>query len=114
LVSEDWTPFFFVQVRATRQGYTKAGRLKVGTSGRGVRRLSRFPAPTYLVGIDERCEVGYILAILHGMSEPISSIPTDYPLDCTSLPLLYKEMERFWAGRDMARRYSAFAARGTP
>jgi hypothetical protein len=110
----DRTAFFFVQVKATRQGYTKAGRrLKVGMSGSAVRRFSIIPAPTYLVGIDEPREVGTILAILHGMSEPVSSIPTDHPLDCTTLPTLYREVERFWTGRDMARRHSAFSARGT-
>ena len=81
-----------------------------------LRLLRKFsaPAPTYLVGIDEAREVGYILAILHGMAERISSIPTDYPLDCTTLPVLYQEVERFWAGRDMARRHSAFSGQGTP
>jgi hypothetical protein len=111
----DQTPFFFVQVKATRKGYTRAGRrLKVGMSGPDVRRFSLIPAPTYLVGIDEAREVGYILAILHGMAEPISSIPTDYPLDCTTLPALYQEVERFWAARDMTRRHSAFSGQGTP
>jgi hypothetical protein len=109
----DQTPFFFVQVKATRKGYTRAGkRLKVSMSGSEVGRFSLIPAPTYLVGIDEAGEAGYIVAILHGMVEPIASIPTDYPLDCTTLPVLYQEVERFWAGRDMARRQSAFAARG--
>ena len=66
------------------------------------------------MGIDEAREVGSILAIQHGMADPVSSIPTDYPLDCTTLPVLYQEVEQFWAGRDMARRYSAFAGQGTP
>jgi hypothetical protein len=112
---EERTAFFFVQVKATRQGYTRAGRrLKVGMSGPDVRRFALVPAPTYLVGVDEPDEVGYLVAILHGMAEPISSIPTDYPLDRTVFPALYREVEQFWAGRDMTRRHSAFALRGTP
>src|SRR5215471_9738608 len=59
-------PFFFVQVKTTRKGYTKGRlrRLKVGMSGTDVRRFCLLPAPTYLVAIDEPGEVGYIQAIL--------------------------------------------------
>src|SRR4051812_2993790 len=55
LLDAGGAPFFFVQVKATRQGYTKRPprRLKVGVSGADVRRLSRIPAPTYLAGTDE-------------------------------------------------------------
>src|SRR5262249_31636631 len=102
--------FFFVQVKTTQQGYTKKGRrLKVGISGTELRRLSLIPAPTYLVGIDEPGEIGYLLAVLEGMSESISSLPTDFPLDRTNLPRLYQEVEQFWASRDMARRQSVFS-----
>lgn len=104
-------PFFFVQVKATRKGYTKGkARLKVGMAGADVRRFSLLPAPTYLVGIDESEEVGFLLAILHGMQGPIASVPTDFPLDCPSLPRLWQEVEQFWAGHDMARRQSVFSA----
>jgi hypothetical protein len=47
------TMFFFVQVKTTHQGYTRRGRpprLKVSMSGRDVRRLALYPAPTYLGG----------------------------------------------------------------
>src|SRR5262245_34049516 len=65
------TPFFFVQVKTTREGYTKRSRpprLKVGVLRHDVGRLSLHLAPTYVVGIDERKEVGYILAVLEGMT----------------------------------------------
>jgi hypothetical protein len=109
-------PFFFVQVKATRQGYTKGPprRLKVGVSGADVRRLTLIPAPTYLVGIDEPGEVAYIQAVLEGMTGPLSSMPTAFPLDCGNLPRLHQEVEQFWAGRDMARRHSVFSAQGRP
>jgi hypothetical protein len=105
-------PFFFVQVKATRQGYTRKRprRLKVGMSAADVQRFAAIPAPTYLVGIDELGEVGYLLALLEGMKDTISSLPTDYPLDCANLARLYQEVEQFWAGRDMARRHSIFSA----
>jgi hypothetical protein len=108
------TVFFFVQVKTTQQGYTRKGRrLRVGVSGADLRRLSQVPAPTYLVGIDEPGEVAYLLAVLEGMSKPISSLPTAFPLDRTNLGRLHQEVEQFWAGRDMARRRSVFSMRGT-
>src|SRR5262249_48345755 len=80
------TSYFFVQVRATQQGYTRKGRrLKVGIAGTDLRRPSRIPAPTYLVGIDEPGEVGYLLAVLEGMSAPLFSLPNRFPLDGTNL-----------------------------
>jgi hypothetical protein len=116
LVGAGEQPFFFVQVKTPRQGYTRKGprRLKVAVPGNDVRRLSLIPAPTYLVGIDEPGEVGFILAILHGMTDRIPSLPTDFPLDVTNLPRLYEEVAQFWAGRDMARRHSVFSPRSRP
>ncbi|HWG45086.1 MAG TPA: hypothetical protein VN688_20115 [Gemmataceae bacterium] len=105
------TPFFFVQVKTTREGYTKRPqppRLKVGMSRHAVQRLALYPAPTYLVGIDERREEGYILAILEGMTDPISSFPTNFPLDCANLRLLWEEVRQFWKGRGMDMRHSVF------
>ncbi len=106
----DRSAFFFVQVKATRQGYSKKSRrLKVGIAGTDVRRCRLVPAPTYLIGIDEPGEVGYIVPILEGMGDDIASIPTTYPLDPTNLSRLYHEVEHFWSGRDMARRSSVFS-----
>lgn len=104
------TCFFFVQVKTTRKGRTKAeGRLKVGLSGADVQHFALVPAPTYLVGIDEPQEAAYVLAILDGMDQPIASIPTAFPINCTNLPRLYDEVSRFWSDRDMARRSSVFS-----
>lgn len=107
------TPYFFVQVKTTREGYTRRGgppRLKVKLSRREVRRLALYPAPTYLVGIDERQERGYILAIREGMTDPIPSLPTSFPLDVPNMRILWEEVRRFWQGRDMAMQQSAFSA----
>jgi hypothetical protein len=106
------TLFFFVQVKSTREGYTRQGgfpRLKVRMSRREVRRLVLFPAPTYVVGIDERQEEGFILAVLEGMTNPIPSLPTNFPLKGANLRILSEEVRRFWQGRDMAMRQSAFS-----
>ncbi len=106
------TPFFFVQVKTTREGYTRRKRtlrLKIGLSRRDVHRLALFPAPTYVIGIDERQEVGYIAAILEGMTASFSSLPTDFALDERNLRLLWEEVRQFWEGRDMSMRHSLFA-----
>jgi hypothetical protein len=42
------------------------------------------------------------------MSDSLSSLPTDFPLDRTNLPRLFQEVKQFWASRDMARRQSVF------
>ena len=103
-------PFFFVQVKATRKGYTRRDRrLRVEMTGADVRRLGQVPAPTYLVGMDEPGEVGYILPILEGMKDDIFSVPTTYPLDPMNLLRLYEEVKEFWLSRDMSRRSSVFS-----
>jgi len=106
----DRTPFFFVQVRSTQKGCTKKHprRLKVGISATDVELFSLKPAPTYLVGIDEPADAGYIVGIVEGMNTTISSIPTTFPLDCTTLPLLHQEVQQFWAGRNMVRTHTRF------
>lgn len=54
LGAEASTPYFFVQVKTTRGGYTqKDKRLKVSVSEDDIRLLASYPAPTYVVGIDE-------------------------------------------------------------
>src|ERR1700678_1736379 len=49
-------PFFFVQVKTTRLGYAANKtnpRLRIKVSERTIERLKQYPAPTYLIGIDE-------------------------------------------------------------
>jgi len=59
----DITPYFFVQVKTTREGYTKKHkRLKIKVSKDNILKLASFPAPTYIVGIDENAETGYIIS----------------------------------------------------
>jgi hypothetical protein len=104
------TLFFFAQVKTTRKGYTKKDRrLKVEMSATDVRRATLVPAPTYLIGIDDRDETAYIAPILEGMTDGLSSIPTTCPLDCVNLPRLYEEVEQFWSCRDMRHWTSVFS-----
>src|SRR5436305_1733247 len=50
------TPFFFVQVKATRKAFTKKAplRLPVGVSTADVRRMAAYLAPTYVVAVQEK------------------------------------------------------------
>lgn len=91
------TPYFFVQVRATRQGYTqKNNRLKIGFSQSDAHKLAALPAPTYLVGIDEIDEKGYIIAVGQARSSGLSSMSTQFPLNQETQELLWQEVSNYW------------------
>src|SRR5262245_14328814 len=91
------TPFFFVQVRATRLGYPAGGRrLRASISGAQIRRLARLPAPVYLAGIDEEAEVGYMVYVDPERRTGLSGVPTWFPLDCEALPRLWTEVQSYW------------------
>jgi hypothetical protein len=107
------TPFFFVQVKTTTQGYTrpKAGRkrLRVQVVPDDMQRLVLYPAPTYVVGIDERDEIGYIVSANHDGPVRIASLPTTFPLDCHNMARLWDEVKQFWEQRDMRLLQSVFS-----
>jgi hypothetical protein len=102
--------FFFVQVKATREGYTKGKepRLKVSVSKEDVRTMVLYPAPTYIVGIDEVSEAGFLVAVFGSMKKSISSMSTRHRLDCATLRLLWEEVRDYWRGRKMAQKKSRF------
>jgi hypothetical protein len=105
------TPFFFVQVKATRKEYTKRHtppRLRVEVSEEDVRRMVAYPAPTYVVGVQEDEERAFIVSVHGTMSEAIPSITTAHELTCATLRRLWDEVREFWQGRDMARSASSF------
>lgn len=105
------TLFFFAQVKTTRKALTrKDRRLRVEMAATDVKRASQVPAPTYLIGIDEGTETGYVFPILDGMKDDVPSISTAFPLDCTNLPRLHAEVEQFWVCRDMKRQTSIFSS----
>src|SRR5947209_14232604 len=57
--------YFFVQVKTTRLGCTKRNppRLKVKVTRTDVPRMALYPAPTYVIGIDEPPALAYIVSI---------------------------------------------------
>ncbi len=105
------TPFFFVQVRSTRKDFTKQTppRLRVEVSQLEVRRMVAYPAPTYVVGIHEREERAFVIAVHGDMSEAIPSLTTAHELNNgETLRRLWEEVRDFWQGRDMTRTESSF------
>jgi hypothetical protein len=48
-------PYFFVQVKTTRRGYTSNNRLKLQVHKDDILRLSLFPAPTYFINVITYC-----------------------------------------------------------
>src|SRR5688500_11029584 len=84
----DKTPFFFVQVKSSRKAYTTSQtprRLRVEVSDTDIRRMSAFPAPTYVVGVHEKDERAYIVSVHGEMREAIPSITTGHELTCDTL-----------------------------
>ncbi|HEY7426218.1 MAG TPA: hypothetical protein VH682_18450 [Gemmataceae bacterium] len=102
------TPYFFAQVKSTREGYNTKGRLKVQVKKSDVIGIVLYPAPTYLIGIDERQEKAYIVAVHGSMNQKISSLNTAYELNPTTLKLLWDEVQNYWKDKDMAQKKSRF------
>lgn len=97
--AENVAPFFLVQVKATTQGYTRHHpiRLKARVSSRTVSDLVKYPAPTFVIGVDEQNEVSFILAVVDGGLAQLSSFPTSYSLaDLVTIQGLYDEVMAFW------------------
>jgi hypothetical protein len=91
------TPFFLAQVKTTQAGYTPGGQLKVGISARDMQRLASYPAPAYIVGIDEQNHRGYIVSANGESTAGFSRMCTDHPMTPVVLAGLHREVEAFWA-----------------
>jgi hypothetical protein len=106
------TPFFFMQVKTTRKGFTRKQnppRLRVEVSVTDVRRMVAFPAPTYVIGVHEVEERAFIISVHGTMAEAIPSITTAHELTPDTLRRLWDEVRAYWEGRDMSRSASAFS-----
>lgn len=91
-------PFFLAQVKTSTRGYTvREGRLKLSVSSEHLRRLAAHAAPTYLVGIDEPNEEGYIVSANGESAVGFSSMCTDHPLDADVIAALHSEVTSYWA-----------------
>jgi Domain of unknown function (DUF4365) len=95
-------PYFLAQVKSTQSGGKKGMTdLKVQLRSQDVRFMIRCPIPTYLIGVDEKAEVAYIVSIHGALEGGIASIPTTFPLDAGNLKALYDEVLGYW--RKLAR-----------
>lgn len=104
------TPFFLVQAKTTtRKRTARKGNLPIQVNTRDMARLMRYPAPTYILGVDDPTEVGYLLAVTAGGPTSISNLPTRYPLSDTAiLAALYDEVVQFWTLSGVAFATSRF------
>jgi Domain of unknown function (DUF4365) len=112
LVDAEETPhFFFVQVKTTRNDFTKnqdPPRLRVEVSEGDVRRMVECPVPTYVVGVHEVSERSFLIGVHGEMSGTIPSISTAHELSPDTLKKLWNEVREFWQARDMAQAASFF------
>jgi hypothetical protein len=107
--------FFFVQVKATQQGYTdtKPTRLKVQVTQDDVDRMVLCPAPTYVVGIDVPGSLGFLLSVNERRGH-VSSLPTGHRIECGLLRQLENEVVNYWTSRNMMLVGSQFDEGATP
>jgi hypothetical protein len=103
--------YFFVQVKTTNRGLTNTvpPRLRITVSPRDLKRMLAYPAPTYLIGVDESSEQAFIASVNGPVMASIPSLPTAHPLNPQNLQLLHSEVEEYWMTRDMVLVNSAFA-----
>jgi hypothetical protein len=92
------TPFFFVQAKATNQGHTTTGRLKVKVSKKGLTRLRALPAPTYIVGVDEGSGESFIVSSM-GARNSFGSISRRFPINAQVRAVLWDEVYNYWRTR---------------
>lgn len=101
-------PYFFVQVKATSRGFTSTRRLNVQLTAKTLKEMIKFPAPTYFVGIDEKKENGYILAVRQGGTKSFGSMPMKHPLSKKNLQLLKNEVLDYWTSNGVCKFVSCF------
>lgn len=103
------TPYFFVQVKTTRAGYTqRERRLKVSVSGDDIRLLASYPAPTYIVGIDEVGRDGFLVSANGENLRSLSSLSTQFAINAANRRLLWEEVNAYWASLAAMGRASHF------
>ncbi len=103
---------FFVQVKATRQGYvgkSVTGKLKVNVEKEDIEKLKMVPAPTYVVGIDLIAECGFIVAITQSTAGAMWGIPTKHRINCRLIKSLWQEVDDYWKAKKMIASTSKFS-----
>jgi hypothetical protein len=89
------TPFFLVQVRATKQPI-RGSLLPISIDKTTIAELAGYPAPGYIIGVDERNKEAFIVA--HGRRrQGFRGLSTEFPLNAATRQLLWQEVAAFWA-----------------
>ena len=109
-VCEETCPraFFFVQVKNETQPDDSRCSCSVSLDADDVRRLTAFPAPTYLVGVDDKKRTGYICSIQEPRSMGVSRIPYEFELTEANLLKLKEEVLMFWRAQNKVAMHSSF------
>jgi hypothetical protein len=103
VISNDMPRMFcFFQVKTTNRGYTKRQKnLKVSIDLPDLIKLSKYCAPSYLIGIDHDpfqpfSSKAFIVTVRGIYTKRLSSLSTKYPLTEQSLIELRNEVVAFW------------------
>ena len=91
-----------------------ATRLQIEVKKRDIDRMIAYPGPTYLVGIDERNERGYIASIERPLDGDLHGLPMTFPIDCESLEILWNEVDAYWKHRGHDREKIRLSRSGEP
>lgn len=89
--------FFLIQVKSTRRGMQKNGRLQIRVGKARYNALASTPVPRYVVGIDDQREGAYIWAAVRRRNKQVSSLTTAHSLKLESTrSKLFREVDMFW------------------
>ena len=102
-------PFFFVQVKTTRRGYSADNaRLNVKVKREDVSRLNLYSAPTYIVGVNDLDNTAYVVSANGEALNPLSSMSVDNPINAVNRQALWNEVFAFWTAPTLPKLMSAF------
>ena len=103
-------PFFLVQAKTTTLTLMpREGNLPIRVGVADMAKLVRYPAPTYILGIHDPEETGYLWPAVQGGRAHIPSLPIRYSLgDPAVLADRYAEVLDFWQSNSVTFNRSRF------
>ena len=94
---------FFAQIKSTLSGskMRKDGRryLNISVSRDDLSAMTQYPGPAYLFGVDIETERVYFVAIHGYVNKGISGLPMDFEVTSETIPILWSEVNEYWANR---------------
>jgi hypothetical protein len=103
--------YFFVQAKATTSALSVcSSSLMISTRRKDIDRLSRIPAPTYILGVHEPSKRVFVRSVHAGIPvRAITRIPLAYELTSVNLRALHEEVRAYWASQSHKPTFSRFA-----